>query len=380
MTATTRGATTRAATTGGLIGSWLVGILVGTALIGVTSPLFVRSYLPLQANETRGVWTLPADRIYRWRSEGYADTRIGPLGMPGKRSVASRDRDVIRVALWGDSQAEGVCVADADKLFAQAERLAEGTLEVFPLARSGEDAADWLTQMPRVEAALDIDVHVMLVVDLEDLLTASEAPLDPPSRSDVAAAQASLAARLPAFVIHAARHLLTEADETTPRRLRFAIGPLAEQPLLESPSAAEEPLEQSAVWRRELAAIRAASRLPILILYAPVAPQIVGGQVVVQRHAEEALRRMKTAAEEAGLHVADARAELLRSAAAGRWPHGFHNGQFGTGHLNRVGNAVVASPLVDHVLKRIPRNESPVDENPAETIPVQAARASEEGK
>ena len=172
-----------------LIGSWLAGMLVGTGIIAVTSPLFVRSYLPLHADATRGVWTLPPEQLYRWRSEGYADTRVGPLGMPGRQGIPPRKEGVLRVALWGDSQAEGVCVADQQKLFAQAEAIAEGRLQVFPLARSGEDAADWLTQMPAVEQALDLDMHVLLVVDLEDLMTATQAPLPSPDASDVARCQ-----------------------------------------------------------------------------------------------------------------------------------------------------------------------------------------------
>ena len=143
-----------------LIGSWLTGVLVGTGLIAATSPWFVRSYLPLHADPTRGVWTLPPDHWYRWRSEGYADTYVGPLGMPGKPTIPPTRPGVLRVALWGDSQAEGVCVADREKLFAQAEAIAGGRMQVFPSARSGEDAADWLTQMPAVEAPRSISIFM----------------------------------------------------------------------------------------------------------------------------------------------------------------------------------------------------------------------------
>ncbi len=105
--------------------------MVGTGIIALTSPLFVRSYLRLRVDPVRGVWTLPPEHVYRWRSEGYADTWIGPLGMPGKRSLPGGDDRTIRVALWGDSQAEGVCVADDQKIDAQAQRIAGQQLSVF---------------------------------------------------------------------------------------------------------------------------------------------------------------------------------------------------------------------------------------------------------
>jgi hypothetical protein len=240
---------------------------------------------------------------------------------------------------------------------------------------------------------LDLDFHVILVVDLHDLLTASEAPLPPPSPSDVEAAKASIAAALPAFVIQAARHLLTEADETTPRRLRFRVGPVkgettagettADETTADEmnpaevavPLATSEPIADAAartgrqressatidrsddphrlLWQSELDAIRAASSLPILILYAPVSPQIVDGRIVVETEDPADLIAMKSAADRAGLLVADAQGQLRRSASEGSWPHGFHNGYIGSGHLNRTGNAVVAAVLVKQVFQAL---------------------------
>ena len=377
-------------TTRRLIASWIVGSLVGTAIIAATSPLFVRSYVPLHADSLRGVWTLPPAATYRWRSEGYADTSIGPLGMPGKVETPPRRPGTVRVALWGDSQAEGVCVGDPEKLFAQAQAISGERLEIFPLARSGEDAADWLTQMPKVERALDLDFHVILVVDLHDLLTASEAPLPPPSPSDVEAAKASIAATLPAFVIQAARHLLTEADETTPRRLRFRLGPVEGEttsgttavpvgtadPVTAAAAVRGQPSESSAtsdggddsrrqLWRREIDAIDASTSLPVLILHAPVSPQIIDGRIVTETDDPSEFADMKSAADRAGLLVASTQRELMLSASEGDWPHGFHNGYIGSGHLNRTGNAVVARVLVKELFNAL----EAIREDPSGEVP-----------
>ena len=62
---------------------------------------------------------------------------------------------------------------------------------------------------------------------------------------------------------------------------------------------------------------------------------------------------MKSAADRAGLLVADARGQLMRSASEGNWPHGFHNGHIGSGHLNRTGNAVVGDVLVKQMFAAI---------------------------
>lgn len=332
---------------------WVVGAMVGTAMIGLTSPLFVRSYLPLEVSETRGVWVLSPGKTYRWRSEGYANTKVGEHGLPGKTTI-SGNGDGFRVALWGDSQAEGVAVADDEKLFAAMQKASNSALDVYPFTRSGEDAADWITQMPRVETHWEIDAHVFLIVELSDLLSANDAPLPPPSNSDVAAGQAALAARVPAFVIQAARNLLTETDGVSPRRLRFSVGPVTQK----SASSGSQSKEASANgettdWNLIAKTIRAASEKPIFLIYAPKTPMILGGVVTDSTTSREEMEflMMRHAAEAARIHVLDVREELEQSATNGRWPHGFHNGRFGSGHLNAHGYQVIAASVVDQVIR-----------------------------
>ena len=331
------------------LGNWIVGTLVGTLLIALTSPLFVRSYLPLQIDPVRGVWTLPPQQTYRWRSEGYANTFIGPLGMPGRRTLPSSDPRSIRIALWGDSQAEGVCVTDDLKLHAQIERESDGTCAVIPLARSGEDAAVWVTQIPEVERQLGVDAHLILVVDLPDLLSAPLAPL-PPVAGDPS--RASIAASLPAFVIQAARNLLTEADQQTPRKLRFTVGPpprldeSAEQSEGAAPQQAEGSDDR---WREAIDAIRAATKLPVVIAYAPHAPLIVGGTAQLTNAAEGDFLAMQAAASARGLTVIDLSDPFRDAVTTGIWPRGFHNGYIGSGHLNSDGYQIIARHVAEAI-------------------------------
>lgn len=327
-----------------VISSWLCGVIVGTAIIALTSPWFVRSYLPLHADEVRGVWTLAANHDYRWRSEGYANTRIGPLGMPGKTVIPEPRTQVKRIALWGDSQAEGVCVSDADKIFARTQRISDHALQVFPLARSGEDIADWLTQIPSIEKSLEIDAHVFLIVDLPDLHSAVDAPLPPPDERDITQAKQAIAARFPAFFIQAARHLLTEADGSSQRKLRFSIGPADQSGASKAPPSNNENI----LWPNLMSSIRDTSERPLIIVYAPKIPQILDGKVHWTDAAEDEFDAMQSAASKAGIQVVDTRAQLIQSARDGNWPHGFHNGVFGSGHLNRQGNHIVASAIVDN--------------------------------
>ena len=328
-----------------LIVRWIAGLLLGTLIIAVTSPLFVRSYLPQQLDPVRRTYVPLSGQDYRWRSEGYATTLIGAHGMPGRGEVPPHNSSSIRVALWGDSQAEGVCVNDDQKLFTQIERVAQSrgtSCVVLPFARSGEDASHWLTQMPSVEQQLEIDVHLLAVVDLPDLLAATEAPLPAAMHRGLVGSQSQIAENIPAFLIQTVRHLVTD-EEGHRRQLRFWVGP--QKVVKPEPLVVPEEVDWGAVWQHTMHTVRAVSERPIVILYAPISPHVSAGKIVLHDPQDEPFQEMERAADAAGLLVIDARGVLGEAAREGRWPHGFHNGQIGSGHLNAAGYQVIAEQV-----------------------------------
>lgn len=328
-----------------MIWRWVFGSMIGTLLVAITSPLFVRSYLPRIYDSTRGVLVPQGGNHYRWRSEGYADTFIGPHGMPGRRDVPSHDANAVRIAIWGDSQAEGVCVDDEDKLHAQIERTVGQDLTVFPLARSGDDASDWLRQIPSVEQSLDIDVHVLLIVDLVDLAVA----IDSEENSEDGPSKSGVAELLPAFVIESARRLLTDVDDE-PRRLRFSLGPV------EPPTALARPAKRTIPWDAIIKRLDDATDSPIMIVYAPLLPNITDGRIRTNDVDAEQFESFRDIAAGAGIAVVDIRDSMRQSAASGEWPLGFHNGRIGSGHFNATGYRIIAKHVAD-ALPNIARRE-----------------------
>ena len=103
-----------------ILARWLSGLCLGTVVIAVTSPWFVRSYIPRVQDPVRAVEVYQPGARYRWRSEGYATSQIGPMGMVGTSTSDLESDPDVRYALWGDSQAEGVCVSDQQKIGALA--------------------------------------------------------------------------------------------------------------------------------------------------------------------------------------------------------------------------------------------------------------------
>ncbi len=331
-----------------LVVRWCAGLLLGTLIIGITSPLFVRSYLPEQLDALRQSYLPAPGHQYRWRSEGYATTGIGMHGMPGRSEVPAARPGSIRVALWGDSQAEGVVVRDSQKLFVQIEREAKSSgdsVQVLPFARSGENASHWLTQIPKVETELDIDVHLLMIVELSDLRAANDAPLPTPMYARENNWHSRIAAAVPGFLIQTVRHLATD-QEGNRRQLRFSVGPVRQREAAFVGRDAPLEVDHSAtLWHDTMQTIRNISERPIVILYAPRSPHIFDGKIVLHDWQDEQFQSMERAAIEAGLLVIDARGVLGDAARQGRWPHGFHNGEIGNGHLNAVGYQAIAEKV-----------------------------------
>ncbi len=87
-----------------------------------------------------------------------------------------------------------------------------------------------------------------------------------------------------------------------------------------------------------------------MILYAPPAPQIYDGETYFSDGAADRLAIVQRIAMRSGIDVINVHPWLCEAAQAGRWPHGFQNGQIGRGHLNAHGYAVIARVLVDSLV------------------------------
>ena len=99
-----------------------------------------------------------------------------------------------------------------------------------------------------------------------------------------------------------------------------------------------------------LKVIRNATDLPVVLLYAPLAPHIVAGEIQWKDPTAGQFLLLKAAAGELGISLLDARAELRDSVESnGQWPHGFHHGRIGSGHLNEVGNRILADKLIEEL-------------------------------
>ncbi|MCC9658863.1 hypothetical protein [Rhodopirellula halodulae] len=339
-----------------MIARWLVGMIFGTLIVAITSPLFVRSYVPRQWDDARQQIILRPGDSYRWRSEGYATTAIGPHGMMGRTSLPTRPSATEReletspatVALWGDSQAEGVSVADTNKLFRQIERFADqrasGTVHVLPLGKSGDDANAWIAQMPLVEDNLGVTNHVILLCETVDLLV--QPPTDTTEYSAPVITNDPVG-KLPDFLLQAAKNLVIDDRNGGPRSLRFQVGPVnSDTDLTHQMNEAVDSLEQRSNFVETLTRIREASDRDVTLVYAPRSPVVFAGGLRWHDPDATSFTMIRETCEDLGIDVIDCRQAFREMVQRGVFPHGFHNGEIGNGHLNEDGYRVIAEQLI----------------------------------
>ena len=256
------------------------------------------------------------------------------------------------MALWGDSQAEGVCVDDSRKIPAVAAEISYDQCFVMPFARSGDDCNDWISQIASIHSeskpGFSLDAHVFLVVEWSDWCIDIREPQD-----DVDETFNEICETLPAFMIQAARHVLTTGETNQIRQLRFRPGPV--EPLKANagsvPSDSSDSSDGADVRARHLGKqldrLRAQTDLPCIFVYAPLNPAIVGGEIKTEDHDAALFDRLRLLGRRHDFQVIDLRPAMKASVAAGRWPRGFQHGQFGAGHYNAIGNRIIARQIVE---------------------------------
>ncbi len=323
---------------------WILGLLAGTLLIWLTSPLFVRTYHSKVYDPISQDWGYPAGTAYRWRSEGYATTVFGPGGMPGRQTQPDPTASRV-IALWGDSQAEGVCVADQDKLWRVLQTRLAGdaeSVDVLPLAHSGDDAADWTRGFGEAEEWLGVTEHFLLVCELDDLMPLAR-PV-PDSMAGMLSVRGDVMLDIvPDFVIHAARGLIFQGDSVELRRLRFGLGPVAS----DMETRTDKPIQPASFSAADIAArLSRSTTQPITILYAPRMPVIMGGEVRWDDPQDAVFESLARELRRNGVRVIDCRDALRDSADEGIFPHGFQNGVIGNGHLNLAGYRAIAGAVM----------------------------------
>ena len=350
---------------------WGVGLRWATGLLGAFAVTWglgrfgVDSILVRDRDVALDTVSLrPGDRI-RWRSEGYGDTLVGPHGLPGwTPREAGR-----RVLLWGDSQVEGLCLPDNQKLHRQVINLIGDELDcdVLPLAKSGTDARDWQAAIPPAKRLWSPDGHVWVITELNDLEAILEPVPNPTAYrwNEPSPGFVRVAKRLGADAFFAgAKRLLLDPDTGGLRRLDFRLGPRSGDSQASTRSGdGDYPIGMSEMTRgqrmvavtRRLVELRRQIDTFWLIVFVPQGPTIDRGSATMHLddYSLEDYVHAITALNDKGLVAIDMRDDFLSLwQNERRLPRGFHNGLPGAGHLNADGNRLIAAKIAEALRNR----------------------------
>ncbi|MEM9366713.1 MAG: hypothetical protein AAGD07_12025 [Planctomycetota bacterium] len=339
---------------------WLIGLLAGTALAWVSSRLFVRSYSPRVYDAERGRWVRPAGTRFRWPLEGYGVTEYGATGLPGwQPPKPGIDADAHRfIALYGDSQAEGLCVPDQQKFHRQLTCALKQTV-VVPLAESGDSCRDWSEQFAWAERRWRVKLHVILLTEMDDVKNIASPPnaLGTQRPSEF---RARLLPWLPNMLIHALSGIALDANSGETKTLRFRPGPIIAPAPHQDVIGPQYPsdLPNSRLAYGEIAEQwQDRATAPIVLVYAPRVPANTGREIIWDDPQQDPFELFATQARLNGIVVVDARPAFRESSKSGQFPHGFHNGQPGNGHLNAIGYALLANLLSGPVRSTLSRSD-----------------------
>jgi len=329
---------------------WAVGLCGAFFVTWIVAPMLLNSILIRDRDPSLDTIMLREGDVIRWRSEGCANTLIGPHGLPGWRP----NHADVSVVLWGDSQVEGLCVDDDDKIANQVIRIANEShkfaIDCVPIARSGTDASDWARVTPNADRLFAPRLHVWVIAELSDLLAIiKETDSDLTLTTPVSTTPVRLAKMIHAEALfQVLRSLVFDPTTGHGRTLRWSLDRVGDSTIatLKRPL----PEQRASEIKKRLLGVRDSVDKRLLLVYAPAVPRIA--KTITSEHPDDedwqTMRRVLAD----DIDVVDLRIELIsRSAKTGRFPRGFDNGSPSIGHFNEFGNAIIADAIVDRIVE-----------------------------
>lgn len=358
-----------------LLLKWTSGFAVATVVIwGITS-VFTENIVPELWSDAVGRNVPAAGWNRLGRKEGWAETRIGELGIAGN---VTGDKEAPKVVIWGDSFVEAYHVPDEAKMQTRLNAILEASgrpsLHAVAVGESWWSVADYVFRIPDYETSLKpVALHVIHLHTLEDTfpdqypgarvcLFLSEPglhlrkfdnenhELEPPKQPGGLESRI-YGARLQFFL-----HLRTKLGRIAKLEgLRFAPGtagradeaPAAHRDwdrfLDPSWGASPAPVE---AWRFLLGKLKAATNAPILFVYAPPTPALQGGRIVIENPERNLALGFSELCKEEGMGFVSLEEPFrLFLDESGRFPNGFHNSRPWEGHYNPEGHRIVAEVI-----------------------------------
>lgn len=337
-----------------LLLTWGGGLFASILIVWAPATILTNRFAPMVWDDLLGRYVRHQGLTVSERTEGWADTHVGAHGLvAGQDAVASGPSP--KIVLWGDSHAEANCIPDSDKIMSVFNTLARDLpVKGFTVGVSRWCLADYNQELPVYEKSFsNIIGHVILLNGVDKLLPTRDLPIHAhflanPWRFVEHQWKPTPRGLLLSQVVYGlhlqfAHELYRKALDTN---LRFAPGRVASGVSADSQPAPPEDLE--AGWLFALDALRLHTKGFIAFVYCPFIPQLVGGQVLREDPERAIKQRFQAFCQRHDVPFLDMTQDTLTLFdTTGQLTHGFFNSPPGQGHLNSLGQALVAQRLFE---------------------------------
>jgi hypothetical protein len=345
---------------GKIIKIWVVGFLIATLNMWLIGFFFVSPVPDWRECKELGIYVRKPGTVHRFSEEGFSKSVYGKYGIIGIPDAAAVVEP--KVLIWGDSFVEGYQLPDDEKLAQQvssiwAQRYQRKVIGVG-IGCSGRAVADYYNLMPAYEKLLNPICHVILIADFSDLEPDGVCFLEKPEYKIASYKDNKKLIRLRRFLNSISLNFfypkLTKIVEKG-LNLRFRLGVAKITNSSEATPAPDASVSVEA-WDFMVGMLRQRTTLPILIVYTPAAPEICSGKLVLEDKYSTANQSQILASicHKHNINYIDMKDRNINFFnETGKFPRGFHNGGFTTGHCNKYGHRLTAEAICGYVEENI---------------------------
>lgn len=334
-----------------IVWAWLGGGLAAFFVVWALSSIFLDSVVPMTWDEELGMYVRAPGIEIRHRSEGWADTRTGKHGFTDDGAAVMAKEPSVFV-LWGDSYVESLQVENRQKAMAIFNR--DSTkIKGAAWGSGGLGVADYYFYIPRVESIYpNIEGHVILISGIQDVLWRSSFEchgrfLDNPWRLEEGeCAPSQLSVDWAPFVHRLRLDFVQDLyRKLKDYRFRFTLGRINTP--TGSASVVQSKDKYGEGWQFLLRSLTKQMNGFLVFVYCPVTPRLVHGSIETRDPDLILKERFKAVCKAEGVGFIDLTEAFDRLfKEKGKLPRGFRNTPQGEGHLNVVGQQIVAQALV----------------------------------
>ena len=337
---------------------WILSLIASSMFAWAVSYCSLDSVSLKSFDEAVNRFTLEPDTVVRMRSEGWANSHIGPHGTTGMFPANLKARPII--AIWGDSYIESFQVSDAEKAGTILTTLCtqKGNCDHIGMniGMSGQSIADYYFSIPGYEFVFGtIGHHYIVLGSIMDVLPDQSgrigrfisAPEFSLKKIPFKQGPYQLKSLCYTFRLDFLWKLTRKLSKLDFSEMLPKIGPKQKEG---TDDHSILPVDHIAAWDFLLPKISDITQKSLTFVYCPTIPVITASGIELKNPKEALARTFERMCHKYGLGFIDIGDDFIRHyQRTGTFPRGFFNSQPSKGHMNAQGHRLLAEAIFKQI-------------------------------